>query len=439
MAQTSESSSQPSNVTSMRSSQEPMTPPPHCLHTDMAYFPSASPFEESCGLHETEGVKQSSVYPLGNFFGSPVHLVEFDSQVQLVSVQDRAETQRLRAPFVGMDRMMSASGDLQAAFRGGFFQSQHDVPSQSVETESFGNTQLLDQRYERYNAFGHVVFQPYTVSPNVGIPDGSSMSAATSKTWHSASVQIDSCIVPSDIDVDCQYEAYNMPVQTNQLGGLSPCGHAQTLNGEDAFRLVADGQQSDSRGESFQIKSEIDVSREKRSMYGQRGRKSGKERRSSKRAKRKFQHQLADEYISTLHGSDVGVRHVRQAEKQTKHICEHLDTNGKVCGQHFNRVEHLSRHVLIHSREKPYQCVLRDEKFNCARHFGRRDNLRDHYKTHLSSAKAGRNSRVEFDLLYQTLRQLEEADEAEKTIDILEKWRALGKHLKDQNVDRCGQ
>jgi len=435
-SQAVEAVSQPSSATSTRSSQEPMTPPPHCLHTDMSFLSSSSSFEDSGLLPETDDVKRSLIYPQEHFFGSPVYPVEFDSRVHWVGMEDRIESQRLRVPFVGMDRMMPAFVDLPAAFRTGIVHSQHGIPSYSVEAETFRNNQLQDQRYDHYSTFGHVEVQPYAVDSNIAIQDGPPLPTLTSKFWQTDRIQIDSCIVPSDIDMDCHNQVYSMPVQNEQDVTLSHCGSVQALNGDEVFRFSNSVQQSDSHDETFQIKSENDSSMEQPSTSDGNGRKSGKARRSSTRTKRKQKNQLADEYIGTLHGSAVGVRHVRLAEKQTKHICEYVDQNNKVCGKSFNRVEHLTRHVVTHSGETPYQCVLRHGKLNCSKNFGRRDNLRDHYKTHLAWAKAARNPRVEFNLLYQTLRELEEAGEAEKTINTLEKWRALGKHLKKESSSR---
>jgi len=437
VSQAVETVSQPSSATSTRSSLEPMTPPPHFLHTDMSFLPSSSSssFEESSLLPETDDIKQSLIYPQEHFFGSPVYPVEFDSQVHWVGMEDRVESQRLRVPFVRMDRMMPASVDLQAAFRTGFVHSQHGIPSYSVEAETFRNNQLQGQRYDHYSTFGQVDVQRYAVDTNTAVQDGPPLPTLASKFWQTERIQIDSCVVPSDINMDCHNQMYSIAVQNEQDVTLSHCGSVQTLNGDDVFRFSNSVQQSDSRDETFQIKSENDPSMEHALTSGRSGQKSGKARRSL-RTKRKHKNQFADEYIGTLHGSAVGVRHVRLTEKQTKHICEYVDTNNKVCGQSFNRVEHLTRHVLTHSDEKPYQCVLRNDKFNCARYFGRRDNLRDHYKTHLAWAKAARNPRIEFNLLYQTLRELEEAGEAEKTINTLEKWRALGKHLKNESSSR---
>ncbi|KAH7345996.1 hypothetical protein BKA66DRAFT_433566, partial [Pyrenochaeta sp. MPI-SDFR-AT-0127] len=47
-----------------------------------------------------------------------------------------------------------------------------------------------------------------------------------------------------------------------------------------------------------------------------------------------------------------------------------------VCHQSFGRQEHLTRHVRIHTREKPYQCPL------CQKCFSRLDVLNRHTASH---------------------------------------------------------
>jgi len=160
------------------------------------------------------------------------------------------------------------------------------------------------------------------------------------------------------------------------------------------------------------------------------GRKSSvkRERKRLTRSRRGTRHQMTEEYTGNLNGNAVDVRHMHNQQKK-KFRCKFVDNAGKPCHAPFQREEHLKRHKAIHSGEKPFKCIL-PAAYKCDKHFNRRDNLRDHYKTHLSIARAGRNPRVKFEDLYELLRDIEEPDEAEKTVRKLEKWRADGKHLK---------
>lgn len=110
-------------------------------------------------------------------------------------------------------------------------------------------------------------------------------------------------------------------------------------------------------------------------------------------------------------------------KKKEKHSC---DLPG--CESSFEKVEHLKRHKEIHTGNKPYPCVWKEQ---CNRSFGRQDNKRDHYKTHLNVADHGKNKRLTFNELFSLLDEREEdPDEADKTKSMLQKWRIL-KGIKD--------
>ncbi|KAI9248747.1 hypothetical protein BY458DRAFT_542673 [Sporodiniella umbellata] len=63
----------------------------------------------------------------------------------------------------------------------------------------------------------------------------------------------------------------------------------------------------------------------------------------------------------------------KKAAQQHKHICGYQQ-----CQWSFKRYEHLKRHMLVHTGERPFAC----EHQGCTKTFGRSDNLRAHYRTH---------------------------------------------------------
>jgi hypothetical protein len=73
------------------------------------------------------------------------------------------------------------------------------------------------------------------------------------------------------------------------------------------------------------------------------------------------------------------------------------DAHGRVCKQRFARPEHSRRHVqTVHSSVRPYCCKVPQ----CAGAFSRKDNLRQHYWTHLErGGRIGKNNKMSLEEL----------------------------------------
>jgi uncharacterized Zn-finger protein len=67
-------------------------------------------------------------------------------------------------------------------------------------------------------------------------------------------------------------------------------------------------------------------------------------------------------------------RRSNNASNATKsHVCPVTQ-----CQRRFKRLEHLKRHMRIHTLERPFACTYP----NCSKIFSRSDNLSQHMKTH---------------------------------------------------------
>ncbi|SAL96745.1 hypothetical protein [Absidia glauca] len=68
---------------------------------------------------------------------------------------------------------------------------------------------------------------------------------------------------------------------------------------------------------------------------------------------------------------------------QHKHVCKY-----SYCGWSFKRYEHLKRHMLVHTGERPHVCPFQ----GCGKSFSRSDNFHAHYRTHTKKALIQQNS-----------------------------------------------
>lgn len=69
--------------------------------------------------------------------------------------------------------------------------------------------------------------------------------------------------------------------------------------------------------------------------------------------------------------------------QQKSHVCPITQ-----CQRRFKRLEHLKRHMRIHTLERPFACSYP----KCHKHFSRSDNLSQHMKTHQHRPEKRRQS-----------------------------------------------
>lgn len=414
---------------------------------DMSFTFSNTSFMDLAPSQEFEDVKRSFIeapgtLSPGTLLGSPAHNMRFDSQEDWVLVPEQTQSQTMRLPFFGMDTMMPASGDLPSALGVTPFYPQLNVANHGAEQESPCNRQWYTQRYEQQVSYENLVSTQYAVDPNAACDcceHDLTWSTTAKGSWISTA-SVDSCIVPTEMDIvdtGIHTPLYGVPIRNDRDVPSSPCGRFQSSIAGRSLLVKQELSQPDSQEELSPVKSDLSASL-RSSLCTQSGRGIRKEKRLSTRSKRKARNDVTEVY----RGSTYDVHRVHQDKKKSKYKCKLKKADGRECERQFDRVEHLRRHEHTHSGEKPFICVIslmrneKDEEITCGTRFSRRDNLRDHYKTHLSQTKAGRNGRIGFEKFYQILREKEELDEAEKTITMLEKWRAAGKNLKDEEQVR---
>ncbi len=353
----------------------------------------------------------------GVLLGFPSDEVHFKSQENCVSVLNQSNNQGLRLPFYTMDSMMLASGDISAAFGTSLFQQHAAMSDHNTEQESSCSGQWPLQNF--------TTLQPYQA--------GSTLTAQSGLSWPaSTSINVDtSTIIPTGMGIDGHVisKMYNSSIRGIQADSSSSCSHQRVSESPKTINATKERENSEMEIGGL-LKSILKSAPSGKGIVK-------KKRKHLTRSKRGSGHQMTEEYTGNLHGNAVDVQHMHNRQKR-KFQCKFVDNAGKPCHALFQREEHLKRHKAIHSGEKPFKCVL-PAAYKCDKYFNRRDNLRDHYKTHLSAAKAGRNPRVKFEDFYELLRDIEEPDEVEKTARMLEKWRTDGKHLKEEHHPRCQQ
>jgi hypothetical protein len=400
--------SHPSSVASFQSSHEPHTPPHHAIPLEFIINPNGSfenfsiPTQAKGPFHDSQMVHFSS---LNDAF-------ETQPEPEWVFMQRSIETTMHRMPFYSTRSMTPTSGDYSSTLGAGVNHPSHaHAGQQSLTSHPYPgawSSQRVEVTYPTTESFEWqqpMRTLPSTIVPSEVIRDRDTMNQESNlQGYHDCQPEVHS---PGDYyalshdDVDSQYKSE--PSRSEQ-GDETWTPGLGMMTGE------------------FNAKSE--------------NRSSMKERKGAG-GKRRSRATKAIIFQRRLNNVDY---HYPQQRSSKKHMCRFLLENGQTCASGFERVEHLRRHAQTHQPMRPFICPLHlRPEHKCHKTFGRRDNWRDHLRTHVSFTNAGRNDRIEIRVLFELLKESEEPDEAEKTITMLDKWIGKGGHKKSTSLPGRGR
>jgi hypothetical protein len=426
--------SQPSSVASFQSSHEPQTPPQHTLLLEFSLAHPNGSFESfsvpsQCGegkLAFQDGqMMQTSMLNTHEPFGS-------QTELNWTYVQRSSGSTQARLPFCAADSMIPASGDFPSALLARMHHPTN-VTTDQQELDGFQypnawNSQQPGTSYRTDGGFS-VAAANQNSSSDSTVPFEwvqSIRPMMMSRTSVDASTIVPSAVV-RDEDVLSQGSRLHGYQETNSEI-LSQCGEYYTLDHDDHYKsepCQSDHDETWVPGSSMMESAAKDVKKDKRAL--------AKDRRSAGGGRRSRMPKTTV-FSTRFNNREVDI-HVQQPRNGKKHTCRYILEDGQLCARAFERVEHLRRHEQIHQPMRPFICPLHTRPdLGCNKLFGRRDNWRDHLRTHLSSTIAGRNDRISFEDLFALLRESEEHEEAEKTINMLLKWKAKGGHEKSTSL-----
>ncbi|TLD27497.1 Calcineurin subunit B [Venturia nashicola] len=386
MAESSTHLSYPSSIASFQSSHEPQTPPPYAMHVDFTVNENGS-----C---ENFAIPSSTKPPYHN---SPLAQTStmtdaFESQPEpdWAYIHRSSETTMHRLPFYGNEAIL---------------------PTTTNPTLGAGIDQATGFEQQPMSYPSWTSQQPLAVYP-----------AAESLDWQQPMRSPGSTIVPSSVVRD-QIHFHGYQECTREFYGLSQFDIDVHYKSEPSLSEQGDGTWTPNSGmmtPDFRIK--------KGSKPSTKDRKSTSGKRRSKITKPTQERRVFNNEYQP-----------QQSRNGKKGICNLVTDDNQICTKVFDRDEHLKRHRLTHSSERPFACPLHlRPQYKCSKGLGRRDNWRDHLRTHLSDTMAGRNDRISFELMFELLREQEQPQEAEKTINMLLKWKATGGHLKSTSTAARG-
>lgn len=397
--------SHPSSIASFQSSHEPHTPPLYAMPVDFTVNENGS-CENFTILSSTKpsyhNRQLAQTATMSDAF-------ETQPEPEWVYTHRSSETTMHRLPFYDNEAMVPTTGDYNLTLGAGI----HQATGFQTEQQPMSYPSWTSQ-------------QPPAAYP-----------AAESFDWQQPMRPLASTIVPSDVIRD-------RDILQIHLHGYQEC-HSEMQSPRDYYGLSHDevdvhyksepslSEQGDESWTpaSGMMTPDFGFKKERRSLTKDRRSASGK-RRSKITKPTQERRVFNNGYVDFQ---------PPQSRHSKKHVCHHPTENStQICAAAFERVEHLRRHEQIHLEERPYTCPLHlRPQYKCNKLFGRRDNWRDHLKTHLSDTGAGRNERIFFELMFELLRESKHGqEESEKTINMLVKWKAKGGHLKSTSMPAKG-
>lgn len=397
--------SHPSSIASFQSSHEPHTPPPYAIPVDFTVNENGC-CENFTILSSTKPTYHNSQLAQTSTMNDPF---ESQPEPEWVYVHRSPETTMHRLPFYGDEAMVPIISDYNPTLGAGIHQATGFQAEQQPMPYPSWTSQQSPAAYP----------------------------AAESFDWQQPMRSLASTIVPSDVVRD-----RDILHQETHLHGYQEC-HSEMHSPRDYYRLSHDdidvpyksepslSEQGDETWTpaSGMMAPDFRIKKERRPSTKDRRSTSGK-RRSRITKPKQERRVLNNGYVDFQPA---------QPRSSKKHVCRYILENSQVCASAFERVEHLRRHEQIHLPTRSFTCPLHlRPQYKCTKLFGRRDNWRDHLKTHMSDTTTGRNDRVSFELMFELLRESEEQEESEKTVNMLLKWRARGGHQKSTSMPARG-
>jgi hypothetical protein len=411
--QQSSTSSHSPSVASFQSAQEPCTPPQHGLPMEFSFDAPATPYDDLSLVGEPSHPKapyiENQMMLQNSSLGADgsLHLHSKAEWLQIQQQDHSHDQQQLHV--LGADDTMPASNDFSTTLGAGL---NHGL--------DHSYTQFWMQQYPNSvyapgpdNVYRNNDFQ---TPPHQGLAMMYGVPTTLGSLPPTENTIIPTQTIMEDTSPinDCPFE----PSQ-DQFGLLSPRSEYQLsphsigakderdiLESEDGWKDPETSRTVVVRSGAKGLKKEVIKVMDSDGSF-----KKAKKRGSSGKRKRR-----QPKVTHSQHTDGNVLVEFQRLSSSKKNACTYVFSNGNICARACERVEHLRRHEKTHSGERPFGCP------KCHKPFGRRDNWRDHLKTHLWTTSASRNEPCSFEDMCDLVSNVEEGEEASKTFKVLEEW-----------------